>query len=409
MKFKKFFIGSFVTAGTFLVINTGHNANAAIFTPNVQSKAAILVNTKTGQVIASKNDTQRYPIASVSKLIVVYMVEQQIQEGKLKRTDTVQVPRRILHFSQNTSIANIPMQPKAKYTVEDLEKAALLPSSNAAAMALAHKVSGSQSQYYEDAEKLLDSWGIKNVSIYSSSGLRNGDMGEIKSKHVNDNAENELSARELALIATKLVNKYPHVLDITKHPVEHFPNGHGGQQDLVSTDKLLGTSRYHFKGLKTGTSSHNGVNFVGYSTLKQQPVVSVVLNAAPGVNFKDTESMMEQADAKTTTIKHNVKSVKVDNADTDGGEIAIKPQTPTAMFASKRLKANDLKSKFNEADDLSAPLKKNEFVGNQTLNFKDHRYNDFIEKQPKIKYVSKANVEKTWMIVSMYRKFIGLF
>ena len=57
--------------GAFFVLNTGISVKAAIFTPNVQSKAAILVNKNTGQVIASKNDQKRYPIASISKLLVI--------------------------------------------------------------------------------------------------------------------------------------------------------------------------------------------------------------------------------------------------------------------------------------------------------------------------------------------------
>lgn len=56
----------------------------------------------------------------------------------------------------------------------------------------------------------------------------------------------------------------------------------------------MGISQYDFKGLKTGTSDE-GSNFVGYATLKNQPVISVVLCDIPNNNFNDSEKMLEQA------------------------------------------------------------------------------------------------------------------
>ncbi|CAJ2231802.1 D-alanyl-D-alanine carboxypeptidase family protein [Fructilactobacillus sanfranciscensis] len=394
--------------GAFFVLNTGISVKAAIFTPNVQSKAAILVNKNTGQVIASKNDQKRYPIASISKLLVIYMVEQQIHQGKLKRTDVVKIPDNILKFSQDSGVANVAMNKQNKYTVDDLEKAALLPSSNSAAMALAEKVSGSQANYYKDAEKLLNSWGIKNVKIYSASGLCNGDMGQLKDKSVSKSAENKLSAREVAIVASKLLAKYPNVLNTTQLTQTGFPSINGGKQQINTTIGLLGHSNYGFKGLKTGTYL-KGYNFVGFATLKNQPVITVIFNSRHASPFLSTESMMNQANASTETINNSIKKTKIDNADTKSGEIAIKQKIPTLIFAPNNFKQKDLRINFKQTDDLSAPLKKNDLVGTQTFKFKEKTYNDFIGKQSNIKYVSKNNVDKTWMIVSWYRKLVNLF
>lgn len=409
MKFKKKQIVGLITIfSAFFAINFGFSAKAAIFTPNVQSKSAIIVNQNTGQVIASKNDRQRYPIASISKLLVVYLVEQQIQEGKLKRTDVVKIPANILKFSQNPEVANVAMNKQNKYTVDDLEKAALLPSSNAAAMALAEKVSGSQANYYKAAEKLLASWGIKNVKIYSASGLTNGDMGALKDKSVSKDAQNQLSAREVAIVAEKLLAKYPNILNITQMTQASFPALDGRTQQINTTVRILGHSDFDFRGLKTGTYL-NGYNFVGYGKLKNQPVITVAFNSRHASPFLSTESMMNQANATTKTISKVAKTTQVDNADTDGGKVSIKPQKNTLVFVPHDFKMSDLKSSFTQAEALRAPIKQNEFVGTQTFKFKQSAYNDFLEKQPTIKYVAKDNVDKTWMIVSWYRKLVNLF
>lgn len=404
MKFhKRQMVGLVTMIGVFFTLNPGLSTKAAIFTPNLKSRSAIMVNQKTGQVIASKNDQQRYPIASISKLLVIYLTEQQIQQGKLKRTDIVKIPNKILKFSHNSSVANVPMGNKNNYTVDDLEKAALLPSSNAAAMALSEKVSGSQANYYHDAENLLNSWGIKNVKVYSSSGLKNGDMGKLSNKSVRKSAENELSAREVAIVASKLLAKYPNILNTTQMTQASFPSINGGTQQINTTVKILGHSNYGFRGLKTGTAK-NGYNFVGYATLKNQPVITVVFNERHVSPFLSTESMMNQADLATKTLNPSVKQTQIENADVPSGEVAIKPKNQTLIFTPTDFAQKDLKSSFNQKDGLSAPLKKNELVGTQKFRFKNQSYNDFIGKQPSINYVTKNDVDKTWMIVTWYRK-----
>lgn len=407
MKFnQKKIIGLITLIVAFLALNLSFSAKAAIFTPNVQSKAAIIINQNTGQVIASKNEQKRYPIASISKLLVIYMVEQQIHDGKLKRTDVVKIPAKILKFSQNPEVANVAMNKQNKYTVADLEKAALLPSSNAAAMALAEKVCGSQANYYRAAEKLLASWGIKDVKIYSASGLTNGDMGALKDKSVSKDAQNQLSAREVAVVAEKLLAKYPNILNTTQMTQASFPSLTGGTEQINTTVRILGHSDFDFRGLKTGTYQQ-GYNFVGYGKLENQPVITVAFNSRHASPFLSTESMMNQAKAATKTINPAVKTTQVDNADTDGGKVDIKPQKPSLVFVPNDFNQADLKRTFTQTDGLSAPLKKNEVVGTQTFKFKDKTYNDFLENQPQLKYVAKDNVDKTWMFVSWYRKLMN--
>ena len=57
-------------------------ANAAV--TNISAKAGLAVDAKTGQILYSKNSSKVMPIASMSKMLAIYIILKSIHEGKLK-------------------------------------------------------------------------------------------------------------------------------------------------------------------------------------------------------------------------------------------------------------------------------------------------------------------------------------
>ncbi|SUP59580.1 D-alanyl-D-alanine carboxypeptidase dacA precursor [Weissella viridescens] len=230
MKLFKYLKISALVAG--LAVVPAQVVQAAVVTPNTNMGSAVVIQANTGQVLADQNGRERLPVASVSKLIVVYMLEQKIQNHELALDQKVKVPTDIAAFSQDASVANVPMTTNRTYTVSQILDATLIESSNAAAMELAHLVAGSQEDYYRQAETLLSSWGIKNPKMYSASGLRNGDLGTFEDNSVAPSAENKFSAREIALIAKHLVDDYPQILTYTQKKEADFPLPDGTNMTL---------------------------------------------------------------------------------------------------------------------------------------------------------------------------------
>ena len=70
-----------VTLTTVLATSAGAVANAS---STVDARAAITIDAETGQVLYEKNATKRYPIASVIKILTLAVIEQDIEQGKLK-------------------------------------------------------------------------------------------------------------------------------------------------------------------------------------------------------------------------------------------------------------------------------------------------------------------------------------
>lgn len=402
----------FLALFTFLISFIVTPVSAAAYTPQkVQSKAAILVDSKTGQVIASKNSNKSYPMASLSKMIVVYMIEQKISRHELSHSTKVKIPKKIAKFSQNTQVANVPMSSKKEYTIKQLETAALLPSSNSAAMMLAHLVSGNQKKYYAKAGKLLDSWGISDSTIVSASGLPNSDLGEFTDDTLLDSAENQMSAREIAIIARHLITDYPDVLNITELATAPFPGANGGAQQLHSTDKLLSNKYYKFKGVKTGITPKMLTNFVGYTTLKGRPVISVVLNSSPDNGcFVDTLKLLTETNENTSLGKlPNKQKVRVINAKEPDGNISLKGQDNLKVFIPNS-GSTSLKSEPKVVDkNIKAPIKKGKTLMKERIEFSSSKLNDYLGAQPTINYSTQEKIDKANIFAVMFRHIKAIF
>lgn len=366
---------------------------AAAVMPSSSAPAEIAVDVNTGQVIASKNDQERLPIASISKLIVVYLVEQAIQSGQFQHNTTVKVSSEVAEFSQDSGIANVELSVDKTYTIQQLETAALVASANGAAIALADKVCGSQDQYYQVANQLLTSWGIKNANIISASGLNENDMGIFQNQNLDANLENKLSAREVAQISWHLVRDYPDIFKITSQTEADFPKPDNSSQTLKNTNELLWSSKYQFKGLKTGTTAGDGQNVVGYTTIENRPILTVVLNASDGQNFTETENMLDQIKDQTNLVKVSAKQqIYIKNAKDKDSLVELKPQKAVLVFAKERSLATKQTFKVN-SDQLAAPLNRHQWVATQRVLFKDQALNDYLGEQPSLHYETVNEVK----------------
>ncbi|NVY96647.1 D-alanyl-D-alanine carboxypeptidase [Lactobacillus sp. DCY120] len=381
-------------------------SQAAVVHPQVAARAAVLVDLQTGQVVASQNDRQRLPIASLAKLVVIYLTEEAIAQQKLARQKAVSIPPALVQFSQDQTIANVPLNSNQKYTIEQLEQAALLASSNSAAMVLAQLVSGSQTAYCQQAEKLLAAWGIKQAHFYSASGLENGALKNFKNQQVPSQAQTELSAREIALVARKLVRRFPQILNLTSQRQALFPQAGTTGQKIVNTNELLTNTQYHFQGLKTGTTSNQGQNFIGYTTLKNRPVLTVVLNTPDKQTFAATLQLLRQTDRQTQVLAvPAVKQAKILRAKTLNSQVALRRKVVPEVFASPEQTV----TLVGTLQTRSAPLAREAVAATQKLVFRQTELNDYLDLRPTVRYYPQKDIARLSFWDSCWQKISSLW
>lgn len=401
-----------------VLASVGTSASAALVDPSLQStKAGVVVDAQTGQVIADQNGTERLPIASTTKLITMYMVKEAVKSGKISLSQKVKVPEDIAAFSQDLSVANTPMTAEKTYTVQQLIDAMMVPSSNGAALLLANLLGGSQAKFEKMMEAKLESWGIAGVKIYSPSGLTNGDMKKFKDSSADDDVENEMSARELAVVARRLVVDYPDVLKTAQQKTVEFPAVSGGTETMNNTNELLGNETFNLNwlGLKTGTTPNAGGNFVGVTKIQGRPVVSVVLNSGDNADaaakFNATLTMVKKADdaVKVQKVASGLKPAKntVSVLTAKDGKVSYKTKGTATFFVPAGESATTKAVNAKLSKKITAPLKQNEKLGTAQLESSFAAANDWLTGAPEVELVSVSEEPRANWFATTWRGMFG--
>lgn len=401
-----------------VLASVGTSASAALVDPGLQStKAGVVVDAQTGQVIADQNGTERLPIASTTKLITMYMVKEAIKSGKISLSQKVKVPEDIAAFSQDLSVANTPMTAEKTYTVQQLIDAMMVPSSNGAALLLANLLGGSQAKFEKMMEAKLESWGIAGVKIYSPSGLTNGDMKKFKDASAEDDVENEMSARELAVVARRLVVDFPDVLKTAQQKTVEFPAVSGGTETMNNTNELLGNETFdlNWLGLKTGTTPNAGGNFVGVTKIQGRPVVSVDLNSGDNADaaakFNATLTMVKKADdaVKVQKVASGLKPAKntVSVLTAKDGKVSYKTKGTASFFVPAGESATTKAVNVKLSKKVTAPLKQNEKLGTAQLESSFAAANDWLTGAPEVELVSVSEEARANWFATTWRGMFG--
>ena len=125
--------------------------------------------------------------------------------------------------------------------------------------------------------------GATDIKIYNMIGLPNGDLGKHKLKGVDKDAENLLSAKDVALISKYLVENYPETLDITKQKFANFDVTKDQQYLMTNVNALLPQNGFAPKngeidGLKTGNTDRAGKCIVSTGTFAGRRIILVALH-----------------------------------------------------------------------------------------------------------------------------------
>lgn len=233
--------------------------------------SALAVDTATGTVLFSQNDSVKRPIASLTKLATVLVIL-----DRHNTSDLVKIPT-LPQYADGDQLAGL--QPGEAYTVGDLVRAMLINSSDDAADALALWDSGSAGKFAARMNAKMLEWGIAGVHFSNPSGLTD--------------ANNYATATALAKIAQLAITS-PFIRAAVDQNQVVITSTAGRVLSLPSTDDLLASGQFY--GIKTGYTPAAGECFVGLARIQGHEVITVVLNA--GDRFAATTQI-------TNWIGHN--------------------------------------------------------------------------------------------------------
>ncbi|WP_421385357.1 D-alanyl-D-alanine carboxypeptidase family protein [Bacillus salacetis] len=392
---------------------------------NVNAEAAIIVEAETGKIIYEKNSETALGIASMTKMMTEYLLLEAVNEGKVDWEQEYTIPVPLSNLSHKTGLSNVPLRAEAQYTVKELYQAMAIYSANAATMAIANIVAGSESNFIKMMNDKAGELGLESYKFVNATGLNNRDLGEMRPEGTGAEEENVMSAKDTAKLAYHLLNEYPEVLETSRIPRMIFDEGTEDAVKMENWNWMLPELVYAYEGmdgLKTGTTDFAGYCFTGTAERNGTRYITVVMDAHPNegenpyhARFAQTANMMNYAFNNFTKeeifpANYEVKGQKVlPVVKGKEKEVAIHSKEPLKMVVKngeKEFKPKLVldKKKLNEDQQLTAPVKDEEKVGYLTIEGGDDLgyITEKASAHGQVPVVTAEAVEKAnWFVLSM--------
>ncbi len=246
-------------------------------------QTGIVINQQTGQILYEKQADQLHGIASLTKLLSLYVIYDYLANDKLQLDSKVSISPEVAAHSRAEGLSNVPLQAGDDYyTVDQLLDAIIIASANSATVALAEKIAGSEDQFIQLMENKLKELHISDYQLVSASGLHSGLRMDGGKEGVSPKAENQLSARSIAVLVQHLLTDYPDVQRRAQITDKNFKVSDQIVYPLQNSNQLLPGMKYETKqvtGLKTGTEEKAGACLVATFRMNQQSIIAVTLGA----------------------------------------------------------------------------------------------------------------------------------
>ncbi|MEQ3451201.1 serine hydrolase [Enterococcus cecorum] len=389
---------------------------------SIDAKAAIAVDADTGKIFYAQDSTTPMPIASITKVLSIYVVYDKIKNEELDLLDQVVISPQLAELSTKPDLSNVALVANQAYTVESLIHASLIQSANAAVMALGEKVAGSQEQFVNLMRQKVESLGITDAKIISVSGLNNRDLGDFRYPGTGDDEENEMSAQDVAIIAKHFIADYPEVLNITSTVQENFGENTAQPSIMQNWNQLLPglpLQKEGVIGLKTGTTDLAGACFVGVIRQNSREVITVVLHANNQANdsnarFVETSKLMDYAlnqwqeiTLSATDLTNAIQS-KLAVIDGKQASVSLKVIDPYKLWVPVQFDSTQLKYEEQlEVQSIQAPVQMHREIGTLVINNPTDNYGylpDSQIRESQIKIVTANAVEKENFFVLWLRQ-----
>ena len=199
----------------------------------IGAPSAALMEKETGRLIYEKNSHERLFPASVTKVMTMLLIVEDIESGKAQLTDTVTASERAASFGGSC----VYLEAGEQMSVSDMLKCIAVVSANDCAVAMAEHLSGSESLFVDRMNRRAEELGMKDSHFTNCSGLF-------------DDGDHYTSAYDVALMSRELI-KHDMIKDFTTIWMDSI---RGGEFELSNTNKLV-HSYPGCTGLKTGYTS----------------------------------------------------------------------------------------------------------------------------------------------------------
>ncbi|MFB2706200.1 D-alanyl-D-alanine carboxypeptidase family protein [Marinobacter shengliensis] len=237
--------------------------------PQIAGSSWVLKDPLTGRVIMEHNSHERLPPASLTKMMTAYIVERELDEGRIAMTDMVPISVKAWRTGGSRTF----VREGTQVSVEDLLKGVIIQSGNDASVALAEFVAGSEDAFVDIMNQQARQLGMNNTNFENATGL----------PHPNQYS----TAYDLALLAKAIIEDYPENYPL--YAVKSFTYNNIRQPNrnsLLWRDESV-------DGLKTGHTEEAGYCLVASAKRDDTRLIAAVMGTSSAeVRAREVQKML---------------------------------------------------------------------------------------------------------------------
>lgn len=332
-----------------VMLLSGQKIQAEETEVDINTPSAILMEASTGKIIYEKNADDVRPPASVTKVMTMLLILDEVKSGSIHLEDEVVTSE----YAASMGGSQVFLEPGEIQTVETLLKCIAVASGNDACVSMAEYIGGSEEEFVNRMNRRAKELGMENTKFVNCNGL--------------DAEGHVTTARDIALMSRELITKHPQIEDyvtIWMENITHTTAKGSSEFGLSNTNKLIRHYEYA-TGLKTG-STNDALFCVSATARKNQMDMIAVIMGAPDskTRFKDAATLLNYGFAKCMKYidegLEKIKPIEIKN----GTEKTIKiKQEPFEYIDIEGRDLLKIEKKIKIKKKLTAPIKTGEQVG----------------------------------------------
>jgi serine-type D-Ala-D-Ala carboxypeptidase (penicillin-binding protein 5/6) len=332
--------------------------------PWVAARAVMAMDAETGAILYAKNPDLVIPPASLTKLVTLHVVYEEIKAGRLSEDELVEIDKRDCSPYIPYGSSLMYLRPGMRVSVLDLMRGAAVVSGNDAAFALARRVSGSNEAFAARMNAAVRAMGLADLYFVEPSGL-----SEL----------NRVTARGYAEFCRLYMKLHPQAIgELHSLRSIEFPRPEHATADYHPVGRIvqynvnnLVRSYPGCDGLKTGYIIESGYNLAATAKRGDSRFIIVTLGGTgegsplggSAQRSHDGVSLLDWAFASFVTLRPDIGELPSPRAWYGATKrVVLEPASPLAVTLPRPL-ASAIEARVELPTSLDAPLKAGERVG----------------------------------------------
>lgn len=313
----------------------------------LSAKSALLMEASTGEILYEMEPDKELPIASVTKIMTMLLIMEEIDSGRLSLDDMVSVSENAMSYGGSTMF----LETGEQLSVNDMMKGIAVASANDGCVAMAEHIAGSETAFVDKMNERAKELGMEHTHFMNTNGL--------------DEDNHYSSARDVAIMSRELI-KHEKIFDYTTIWTDEL---RGGKFMLANTNKLI---RYYngANGLKTGSTSKALCCLSASAKRDDMQLIGVILGAPTSAErFDSAKTLLDYGFSHYNVKKLISKGDSFEPAEVKKGieeNVGVMAGEDCSVLIEKA-NSNEIEQKITVDENLTAPIEANSEIGKITF------------------------------------------